>query len=64
MSKEIDVICGPSTAHLLGICFVVLRLCHLIDWSWFCILLPFWLPFAIIKFLEWTLVLIKKGEAK
>ncbi len=34
-------------AGLLGIVFIVLKLCHVIEWSWWCVLAPFWIPFAI-----------------
>jgi hypothetical protein len=31
-----------GTAGLLGVAFVVLKLTHVIDWSWWWVLLPFW----------------------
>jgi len=51
-----------STVHVnlnpifgvLGIVFVVLKLCHIITWSWWLVLLPFYIswvitiPFALI----------------
>ncbi len=27
---------------ILGICFIILKLCHVIDWSWWYVTLPFW----------------------
>jgi hypothetical protein len=30
-----------QTLSLLGIAFVVLKLCEIIDWSWWLVLLPF-----------------------
>lgn len=39
---------GISTASLLGIVFVVLKLCGVINWSWVWVLAPFWIPFAIV----------------
>lgn len=33
--------------YLLGIAFVVLKLCKVIDWSWWLVTLPFWIPFAL-----------------
>lgn len=39
---------GISTASLLGIVFVVLKLCGVINWSWLWVLAPFWIPFAIV----------------
>lgn len=31
-----------GNANLLGVVFVVLKLCHVIDWSWWWVTLPFW----------------------
>jgi hypothetical protein len=38
---------GISTASLLGIVFIVLKLTHYIDWSWLWVLSPFWIPVSI-----------------
>lgn len=38
---------GISFASVLGIVFIVLKLTHVIDWSWWWVLAPFWIPFAI-----------------
>lgn len=32
---------------LLGIAFIVLKLCGTINWSWWWVLAPFWIPVAI-----------------
>lgn len=34
-------------AGLLGIAFVVLRLCGVIAWPWVWVLAPFWMPIAL-----------------
>ena len=39
---------GIGTFGLLGIAFIVLRLCNVIDWNWIWVLAPFWLPIAIV----------------
>lgn len=39
---------GISLLSVLGIVFIVLKLCNVIDWDWIWVLFPFWLPFAII----------------
>lgn len=31
---------------VLGIAFIILKLCHVINWSWWWVLSPFWLPFS------------------
>ncbi|MBQ6097894.1 MAG: hypothetical protein IJK99_09125 [Bacteroidales bacterium] len=38
---------GISIVGLLGIVFVVLKLCHVIDWSWWWVTCPFWGGIAI-----------------
>jgi phosphoglycerol transferase MdoB-like AlkP superfamily enzyme len=39
---------GVSTSSLLGVAFVILKLTHVINWSWWWVLAPFWIPWAII----------------
>lgn len=39
---------GTSIAGLLGIAFVVLKLCGVIDWSWWWVTLPFWGGLALV----------------
>jgi len=36
------------TFSILGIIFITLKLCHVIDWSWIWVLVPFWGPLAIV----------------
>lgn len=38
---------GISFASLLGLTFVVLKLCKVISWSWWWVTAPFWFPLAI-----------------
>ena len=45
---------GVSTTSLLGIAFVVLKLTKCIDWSWWWVLSPFWIPWSIVLFLILT----------
>ena len=39
---------GPSTLGLLGVAFIVLKLLHVIEWSWWWVLAPFWVPLALV----------------
>lgn len=39
---------GCSTMGLLFIAFVILKLTHYIDWSWWWICAPIWIPILII----------------
>lgn len=38
---------GGSLFALLGIVFIVLKLCHVIDWAWWLVLLPLYVPFVL-----------------
>ena len=38
---------GIGVFGLLGVAFVVLKLTHVISWSWWWVLAPFWIPVAI-----------------
>ena len=48
---------GIGVLGLLGVAFVVLKLTHYIDWSWWWVTLPFWgglvllVPFFVILFI-------------
>lgn len=33
---------------LLTIAFIVLKLCHVINWSWIWVLSPIWIPFVVV----------------
>jgi hypothetical protein len=33
---------------LLGLAFIVLKLCRVIDWSWWLVLGPLWMPLAVV----------------
>lgn len=39
---------GIGVFGLLGVAFVVLKLCHVINWSWWLVTLPFWGGLAIL----------------
>lgn len=38
---------GIGTPGLLGLIFIVLKLCGVIHWSWWWVLSPFWIGFAL-----------------
>lgn len=42
MQKTVYVQNGVGVFGLLGILFVGLKLCDVIDWSWWLVTLPFW----------------------
>lgn len=39
---------GVGLSSLLGVLFIGLKLTHNIDWSWWWVLSPFWIPAAIV----------------
>lgn len=40
-NKNIHVSMGSGLLSVLGIVFIVLRLCNVIDWNWWLVCLPF-----------------------
>lgn len=38
---------GVGVLGLLGVAFVVLKLCKVIDWSWWWVTAPFWIPVGV-----------------
>lgn len=55
---------GIGVTGLLGVVFVVLKLIHIINWSWWWVTAPFWGPIAITIFIliVIALVAIYKGD--
>lgn len=46
---------GISALSLLGVVFVTLKLCGVIEWSWWWVTAPFWAPVAIV--IVWIVVI-------
>lgn len=42
MTKIVNNYQGPSLLGLLGLIFITLKLCGVIDWSWWYVTMPFW----------------------
>jgi MFS family permease len=47
MNSENTSSSGISLAGMLGILFIGLKLTKFIDWSWWWVLAPFWIPASI-----------------
>jgi hypothetical protein len=45
---------------LLGLLFIILKLIHVIDWSWWWVLAPFWIPLAI-GILVFSVIVVMAG---
>lgn len=39
---------GMSSASIIGVVFLILKLTHTIDWPWVWVLSPFWIPIAVV----------------
>lgn len=39
---------GIGFSGLLGILFIALKLCGVINWSWWWVLAPFWIPIVLV----------------
>ena len=39
---------GVGFCGLLAVAFIVLKLCKVIDWSWWWVLAPIWIPIGIV----------------
>lgn len=42
---------GIGVGTLLCIVFIILKLCHVITWSWAWVLAPVWIPLALVFFM-------------
>lgn len=48
MSQKSSSSGGIGVLGLLGVAFVILKLCGVISWSWWWVTLPFWGGFALV----------------
>ena len=39
---------GVSFTSLLTVAFIVLKLCHVIEWSWWWVLSPIWIAAVVV----------------
>lgn len=53
---------GYGIGSLLVIIFMVLKLCGVIDWSWWWVLAPVWIPASIMLLCVVFLLLLKYEE--
>jgi len=50
--------CGGGTLGVLGIVFTIAKLCGIIDWSWWIVLMPIYLPIVIGVFAIVAMILL------
>ena len=48
-----------SILGLLGIAFIVLKLCKVINWSWWWVTAPFWGGIVLVGFILFIVLVIK-----
>ena len=60
MSKDTGAKGWPILCDTLAIVFVVLKLCHVIDWSWWRVLSPLWIGTAAVVLMYVIIKLIVK----
>ena len=67
MSKQKSNNSAIGFPILLGLAFIVLKLCKQIDWSWWWILSPFWVGPSIIiiaLLVIWTIGYLKRKKLR
>lgn len=52
--------CGTALALMLTVAFVILKLCNVIDWSWWWVVSPIWIYFGIVIIITIIILLISK----
>lgn len=50
---------GIGVLGILGVAFVVLKLCHIINWSWWYVTMPFWGGVVIAVAILTVIIIIK-----
>lgn len=59
MNNNENGVAGIGVSGLLGVAFVILKLCHVIEWPWIWVLAPFWVPVAIVVAILLVLAILK-----
>lgn len=52
--------CGTALVLMLTVAFVVLKLCNVIDWSWWWVVSPLWIYFGLVIIITIIILLISK----
>lgn len=47
-NKSVSISIGGGFFSLLAVAFIVLKLCHVINWSWIWVLSPIWIPLCLV----------------
>lgn len=57
-NKSVSISIGGGFSGALTIAFIVLKLCHVIDWSWVWVLSPLWISAAIAVLILLIVVIV------
>ena len=57
--ETLNVNIGGLFSTLLAVAFIVLKLCHVIEWSWLWVLAPLWIPIALVLVILVIVLILK-----
>lgn len=60
MDKKVTITFNGIIPALLGVAFVILKLCKVINWPWIWVVAPFWIPIALSVIIILIVALIAK----
>ena len=65
MEKQV-IYKGPGILGLLGVAFVVLKLVGVIDWSWWWVTAPLWIPTVVViaMLIVFAVIALMAGSGK
>ena len=47
VKETVNINVGGLFTTLLAVAFIILKLCHVIEWSWLWVLSPLWIPLVL-----------------
>lgn len=56
--NKTNVVGGISFLDLLQVAFIILKLCGVIKWSWWLVLLPLWIELGVLGILLIVLIIL------
>lgn len=57
-NKSVSISIGGGFSGALTIAFIVLKLCHVIDWSWVWVLSPLWISASIAVLIALIMLIV------
>lgn len=57
-NQKTNVTVSFNFSFMLGLAFIILKLCHVIEWAWIWVLAPFWVPFVLIALIFFIITVI------